>query len=218
MHQNLPYKKGTFAMHGNGPHLKYLGHRVSFLSKFFCDMTQYCTTPMDDLLKELSNKLIEFKYTFAETNNRLLVKFESLNSRHKDSPELLRPYVSNSVRDILNSQLVVMQETAVNSIGICFKKFYIHAVENQQMKHTFSSKRFDKDVIETLEASFRNSPYPSEKEKTRIQEHHGITHRQVSNWFTNKRNRSRTPPRTKVSHESIGDTVSDSESEEKRSC
>lgn len=146
---------------------------------------------MDDWLKELSNKLVEFKYAFLEINNRLFSRFESLNSRYKNIPSLLQPCISNSVREVLNERLAQMQEATVNSIGICFKNFYIHALSNQQNKQSFLARRFDKDIIETLEESFKINPYPSDEEKMRIQKLHSITYRQVSNWFTNKRNRTR---------------------------
>eukprot|EP00866_Antonospora_locustae_P000142 jgi/Antlo1/142/1171 len=146
---------------------------------------------MDNWIREMANKLIEFKYAFAESNNRLLDKFEDLNSRHKNYPDILQPCVSNSVREMLNAKLCAMQKNAVNSIGACFKSFYTHAAYSGNSSQTFINKRFEKEIIDTLESSFSKNPYPSEKEKMRIQRLHGITYRQVSNWFTNKRNRSK---------------------------
>lgn len=144
---------------------------------------------MDEWIREMANKLIELKYAFAESNNRLLDKFEDLNSRHKNHPDILQPCVSNNIREALNARLCAMQKKAVNSIGACFKSFYTHAAYGGSQ--AFANKRFDKEIIDTLESSFSKNPYPSDKEKMRIQKLHGITYRQVSNWFTNKRNRSK---------------------------
>ncbi|KAL0266045.1 UNVERIFIED_CONTAM: hypothetical protein PYX00_011762 [Menopon gallinae] len=148
---------------------------------------------MDEWIREMSNKLVELKYAFVESNNRLLDKFESLNSRHKNHPEILQPCVSNNVREMLNARLSAMQRKAVNSIGTCFRSFYMHAAYGGSGQQMFINKRFDKNVIDTLESSFSQNPYPSDKEKMRIQKLHGITYRQVTNWFTNKRNRSKMP-------------------------
>lgn len=147
--------------------------------------------PMDGWIREMGNRLIELKYTFAESNNRLLDKFEDLNSRHKNHPDILQPCVSNNIREMLNARLCAMQRKAVNSIGACFKSFYTHAAYGGNESQALVNKRFDKEIIDTLESSFIQNPYPSDKEKMRIQKLHGITYRQVSNWFTNKRNRSK---------------------------
>ncbi|KAM0682013.1 Homeobox protein six2 [Mitosporidium daphniae] len=52
-------------------------------------------------------------------------------------------------------------------------------------------KRFSKEVIEYMEKFFKKSPYPSEAEKVLISQYCGLTNKQVSNWFTNKRNRTK---------------------------
>ena len=52
-------------------------------------------------------------------------------------------------------------------------------------------KRFSKEVIEHMEKFFKKNPYPSEAEKNLIAQYCGLTSKQVSNWFTNKRNRTK---------------------------
>lgn len=53
------------------------------------------------------------------------------------------------------------------------------------------SRRFSKGVLRILETSFSHNQYPTEEEKERIGQACQLHPRQVNNWFTNKRNRSK---------------------------
>ncbi|KCZ77866.1 hypothetical protein H311_01117 [Anncaliia algerae PRA109] len=146
---------------------------------------------MEEWIKELSNKLMDFKFTFVEANNNLIDKFETLNAKNMCLAEIIRPCVSNAVRDLLNSKLNSMQKAAVNAIASTFKTFQEATTPHRKSNDGLYNRRFDKITIYALEESFKKNPYPSEQEKARIQQEYGITLRQVSNWFTNKRNRSK---------------------------
>ena len=63
--------------------------------------------------------------------------------------------------------------------------------EQSSICSDIKNRRFSKNTIKTLEASFIHEPYPSEHEKERIGKLCQLNIRQVNNWFTNKRNRSR---------------------------
>ena len=53
------------------------------------------------------------------------------------------------------------------------------------------NRRFSKHIISVLEDSFKDDPYPNESEKERIAIQCQLSMRQVNNWFTNKRNRTK---------------------------
>ena len=52
-------------------------------------------------------------------------------------------------------------------------------------------KRFPKNVVNILENSFLRDKYPNDDEKVELAKRCFISIRQVNNWFTNKRNRSK---------------------------
>lgn len=52
------------------------------------------------------------------------------------------------------------------------------------------SRRFPKYIIQILEASYNASHYPSNNEKDRLVRDTKLTHRQINDWFINKRARS----------------------------
>jgi len=52
------------------------------------------------------------------------------------------------------------------------------------------SRRFPKYIIQILEASYNSSHYPSNNEKDRLVHETKLTHRQINDWFINKRARS----------------------------
>jgi len=52
------------------------------------------------------------------------------------------------------------------------------------------SRRFPKYIIHILETSYNTSHYPSNNEKDRLVHETNLTHRQINDWFINKRARS----------------------------
>ncbi|ORY80179.1 hypothetical protein LY90DRAFT_664623 [Neocallimastix californiae] len=56
------------------------------------------------------------------------------------------------------------------------------------------SRRFPKYIIHILETSYNTSHYPSNNEKDRLVSETHLTHRQINDWFINKRARSSNNP------------------------
>ncbi|OQS53491.1 HD-1 [Ecytonucleospora hepatopenaei] len=100
------------------------------------------------------------------------------------------PKISNNTVFELTNKLKIIQKDLVNKILDELKDFYkedekLCMVENKKIK------RFSKKIISVLEESFSRDRYPSETEKVRIAELCLISLKQVNNWFTNKRNRTK---------------------------
>ncbi|ORX75578.1 hypothetical protein BCR32DRAFT_296815 [Anaeromyces robustus] len=66
------------------------------------------------------------------------------------------------------------------------------AVGPNGKKKEKESRRFPKFIIFILETSYNASHYPSNNEKDRLVHETGLTHRQINDWFINKRARSST--------------------------
>jgi len=61
-------------------------------------------------------------------------------------------------------------------------------------KREKESRRFPKYIIHILETSYNTSHYPSNNEKDRLVRETCLTHRQINDWFINKRARSSNNP------------------------
>ena len=144
---------------------------------------------MQNDINNIETKLVSLQQKYINFKKNLAEKIKEIEEQHKDK---------------YNGRLFLSPKTAEN-VGCCIDKVK-HCVTNKmllELKEHFritkttapfenrKIKRFSKKVIDILETSFRSDRYPSEEEKNRIANLCLISVKQVNNWFTNKRNRSK---------------------------
>lgn len=87
----------------------------------------------------------------------------------------------------------LINKTKANLVNQILLELKEHYQTGQQaiLHENKKIKRFSKKIIDVLEQSFARDKYPNEEEKQRIANLCLISLKQVNNWFTNKRNRTK---------------------------
>lgn len=91
---------------------------------------------------------------------------------------------------MIYKKLKTAREFIVDNILLEITKSGSLYTSNINIEHV-KAKRFSQNVVSVLEKSFKLDKYPSDEEKTNIAQKCNITTKQVNNWFTNKRNRTK---------------------------
>lgn len=137
----------------------------------------------------ISSRINEMRHVYIEANNRIVEKMEAAINDFKGNNEGEAPEISGYVKMYLDSRIKHIREMVVDHIGFGISKLkslYIPA-DNEGLK----SRRFSRAVTDALEQSFEADQYPSESEKIRLAKICRLSTKQINNWFTNKRNRTK---------------------------
>ena len=142
-----------------------------------------------DSAEKTACRMNEIRHIYIHFNNRLYAKCKNLQSHYEEFGTFSFPCVSYGIKNFVEFKLQKVREIVVNNISNVLFNFL--SPFSSSLGKNKKAKRFSKKVIEILEASFRKEKYPSDHEKNRLATICLISTKQVNNWFTNKRNRSK---------------------------
>ncbi|ADM12467.2 homeobox domain-containing transcription factor [Encephalitozoon intestinalis ATCC 50506] len=135
-----------------------------------------------------SSRMNEIRKVYIEANNRIVEEIDAVTEKFSKEVETI-PNISASVRIYLEEKIRSIREFVVDSIGFSIGEF--RALYNPDGNESIKTRRFPKFITEALERSFEIDQYPSEAEKSRLAKICKLSTKQINNWFTNKRNRSK---------------------------
>ncbi|KAF5140210.1 homeodomain protein class 2 [Vairimorpha ceranae] len=144
-------------------------------------------------MKHINTKLLakinKFRILYIETNNKLCNSIEAVYKCFICCNKIIKPNISIQIKNVIQSELKKMQENTVDSISLAFESYFELLHRHLVKSNSNAPKRFSKNITDILEQSFKNSQYPSDFEKVQLADICNLSIKQVSNWFTNKRNR-----------------------------
>ncbi|AFN83951.1 homeobox domain-containing transcription factor [Encephalitozoon romaleae SJ-2008] len=143
---------------------------------------------MSKLPNLVSSRINEIRRIYVEANNRIVDEMDSMVDKFVKSIGSV-PDISTGVSAYLEERIRYIREFVVDSIGFSISEF--RALYNPDGNENARSRRFPKFITEALERSFEIDQYPSETEKSRLAKICKLSTKQINNWFTNKRNRSK---------------------------
>lgn len=143
---------------------------------------------MSKLPELVSSRMSEMRSKYIEANNRVVEQVDGMMEEFAETMCSV-PDVSPGVQAYLVHAMERIREVVVDHIGLSIREFQTHYSpgEGDGMK----SRRFPKFITEALERSFEVDQYPSDAEKSRLAKVCRLSTKQINNWFTNKRNRSK---------------------------
>lgn len=148
---------------------------------------------MSENVISTATKMNEIRFIFVKHMNNLASKNMMLNTEKNKRFGVFDPIMPKRYEVFLESIIEKMKNQSLDII----ESYMIEFVENENINLRYSNspqqrtKRFSKDTLEILEDSFHINEYPTDEEKARLAKRCRITSKQVSNWFTNKRNRAK---------------------------
>lgn len=143
-----------------------------------------------DYSYKIASKMNELRQLYLNCNANILYNLNNLEKENFGFDKNNQAVISLGVLNHINHGLSKVREAVVNSISNELTIFLSPSSMMNPMNKKV--KRFSKKVIEILELSFKKEKYPSDAEKSRLANLCLISPKQVNNWFTNKRNRSKT--------------------------
>ncbi|KAF9761177.1 Homeobox protein HD-1 [Nosema granulosis] len=141
---------------------------------------------------KIISKMNEIRLCYVETNNRICDMLDHLTSSFFQKNKKLQPRISNRIKQLVEQKLKYMREISVDNISFGLERYIEYLNEsNSFLSDSSKTRRFPKKIIEALEKSFKVEQYPSDYEKARLSRICNLTPKQINNWFTNKRNRTK---------------------------
>lgn len=137
------------------------------------------------------SKMNEIRLCYIETNNRMCDSIDRLTSSYIKDNKKLQPQISLFTKELILKRLQHMRKTAVDYISYGLEKCIQRLNEPSDLSSISKTRRFPKKIIEALEESFNIDNYPSDYEKSRLARMYKLSLKQINNWFTNKRNRTK---------------------------
>lgn len=144
-----------------------------------------------DNQEKAATKMNGIRHMYLNCNKSIHTKLEALEKEFCKSNNNAILGISIGLRNIIDLKIEKLREITTNAISDELTNFLAHNELSNLQDHK-KTKRFSKKVIEILETSFKKEKYPSDSEKARLANLCMISSKQVNNWFTNKRNRSKT--------------------------
>lgn len=147
----------------------------------------------DQSIASTTTKMNKVRFLYAERNNTIIEKIKEILKEYNVDKNIFSPVICDEFIKNLNQKKTLMQEKGVKIIETCLSQFlnFVHQDSNSSSPNS-KTRRFSKDISSLLEQSFCYNMYPSEDEKLALAQRCRISLKQVSNWFTNKRNRTKT--------------------------
>lgn len=130
----------------------------------------------------VSSQINEMRHSYIESNNRMVGRME-MEIREFVTGRRGSAEISVSVGRYLCGRVGYIRSLVVDQIGAGLRRMSVG--------RSARTRRFPRTITEVLEESFEVDQYPSECEKKRLACSCGLSPKQINNWFTNKRNRSK---------------------------
>lgn len=135
-----------------------------------------------------ATKMNEVRFLFKDLHDHLLKKLAKTFRKHNSN--VFDVCMTTQLSEYLNNNLEKFKNSSYNTIEDFLESFLIYENDTLHLEKN-KTKRFSREILEVMEKSFIKNDYPSDNEKIRIARRCHITVKQVANWFTNKRNRSK---------------------------
>lgn len=145
---------------------------------------------MSRFTKELAGHLNHIRSQYIASHNQIHTDIEKAIENFRRFTGCKNVHLMSSTKKEISKKIFYMQRRAVISLENAVESF-LYGSKNSHRIDDFYQKRFSKRVIEDLEQLFLSNPYPTEFERIHLAERHNLSFKQVTNWFTNKRNRSK---------------------------
>lgn len=145
---------------------------------------------MRGISEYFASKMHEMKQNYIRSNDTIthMLRCEEMVFMSKNFNII--PEISPNIMSCLKSKVKLARKAVVD--GICFSMIKFKECQLRPKKHHQTKPgRFSIEVVEMLERSFEMEHYPSDEQKKRLIETSNLSIKQINNWFTNKRNRSR---------------------------
>lgn len=148
---------------------------------------------MSENVLSTATKMNEIRFIFSKYMNKLTSKNKSLLYESDSKYGIFAPVILQNYEIFVKETIDKIKSESIEII----EELMLEFIENEKCDLRYSTspqqrtKRFSKDTLEILEDSFLVNEYPNDEEKYRIAKRCRITSKQVSNWFTNKRNRTK---------------------------
>lgn len=141
---------------------------------------------------KLACKLAELRYHYARNNSNIISMLEEAESGFIWNNTVAAPIISYGMKMYLCDKMDKIRQNLVDSFIREINNFVSETKAYPDSGvPSKKQKRFSKKVLKILEDSFNKDKYPSEPEKILLARKCYISLKQVNNWFTNKRNRSK---------------------------
>lgn len=140
-----------------------------------------------------ASKMNSIRYLFAKKcNNLCSIIINAQQETNKTANNLFTPILTDSFKQVFYKSLRNMKIKSTDTVSFLLTNYIINEKSNlKEESSQVRTRRFSKNIIEILEASFYANEYPTDSEKQDIAKICKITTKQVNNWFTNKRNRAK---------------------------
>lgn len=147
---------------------------------------------MENQIETTATTMNKIRFAYIDCYNALVDELTKKYNK-ENSKTLIHPVMTKRVKDHLKNKIAEMQCAGVQEITDILTA-YINSMNSEASSSSPNSKtrRFSKDISSLLEQSFCYNMYPTEDEKLALAQRCRISLKQVSNWFTNKRNRTKT--------------------------
>lgn len=145
---------------------------------------------MSRYIKEFAQHLNNIRSQYVASHNQICSNIEKTVKNYRMSTGFKNIKISDSTKKEIENKIFYMQRRSVTSLEFAIELF-LYGLTNCNRKNDYYQKRFSKTVIEDLEQLFSVTPYPTELDRSKLAERHSLSFKQVTNWFTNKRNRSK---------------------------
>ncbi|KRH94065.1 Homeobox protein HD-1 [Pseudoloma neurophilia] len=144
---------------------------------------------MPKKMKEIAYNLNGIRDAYISRHNSLCQEIREAVNRFKQQTGRKSVPITDSTRKEIEFRVDQMRRTSVYSIEEVLEKLLLQK-NMKQIRNISPRTRFSKTVTDDLENFFEVNPYPTEQDRKNMAVRHGLSLKQIANWFTNKRNRT----------------------------
>lgn len=163
---------------------------ISLTSISIYSKLQKTLSHMSRFLKELAGQLNQIRDRYITSNNQICadIKSEVINLQKLTGQKNIP--ITNAARQTIDDNIFFLQRRSVLALEEALELF-LYGISHSRRRVDSYQKRFSKTVIDDLERLFSINPYPPETDRLELANKHKLSFKQITNWFTNKRNRSK---------------------------